>query len=151
VANDVPEELSHLELQPHPEGGFYRETWRSERLTVIDYLLLGGGRSAWHRVDGADEVWNHHRGGLLALHLLAPDGRHQRIVLGADRFSAVVPTGWWQAAEAIDDRWVLVGCTVAPPFRFEVFTLAPPDLLTGHPDAEALAHLLPDRVHPIHD
>lgn len=138
----IPAELSHLRLEPHPEGGFYRETHRSEHLTVIDFLLLAGQQSAWHRVDGSDEVWNHHRGGRLALHLLSPDGAYERIELGDGRYSAVVPAGWWQAAENLDGDWTLVGCTVAPPFHFERFTMADGALFERFPEHRALARLL---------
>lgn len=137
-----PPDLAALRLEPHPEGGFYRETHRSEHLTVIDFLLLDGQRSAWHRVSGSDEVWNHHRGGRLALHILSPGGEHERIVLGDERFSAVVPAGWWQAAEALDPAWVLVGCTVAPPFVFERFSMADATLFERFPQHADLTRLL---------
>lgn len=129
----IPHELSHLGLHPHPEGGWYRETWRSAHLTVIDYLLDAGSYSGWHRVSGSDEVWHHHRGGRIALHVLHPDGRYERIVLGHTQFSAVVPAECWQAAEPLDDRWVLAGCTVAPPFAFERFTMADTSLAEAFP------------------
>ncbi|MCB9670712.1 MAG: cupin domain-containing protein [Alphaproteobacteria bacterium] len=137
-----PEELAHLELQPHPEGGFFRETHRSELLTTIDFLLVPGSFSAWHRVEGADEVWNHHRGGRLRLHLLSPAGEHVAIELGGDRFSAVVPAGWWQAAEPVDDAWVLVGCTVSPPFTFGRFSMATSATFDRFPEHAALRRLL---------
>lgn len=137
----IPPELAHLDLQPHPEGGFYRECWRSDQLTVIDYLLLPGGFSGWHRVFGAEEVWNHHGGGRLALHLLSEAG-HQRVELGRDRFSAVVPAGCWQAAEALDATWTLTGCTVAPPFRFEAFEMADASLEQQFPEHRAIVRRL---------
>jgi predicted cupin superfamily sugar epimerase len=113
----------------HPEGGCYRETFRSPlRLhlpdgrvrsasTAIHYLLPSGARSAWHRV-AADEVWHHYDGGALLLY---------RLGMGPARLSrtdpqAVVPAGIWQAAEP-EGEAVLVGCTVAPGFEFEDFTL----------------------------
>lgn len=133
MSDDVPPEVAEFGLHPHPEGGFYRETWRSEYLTVIDYLLLPGTYSGWHRVDGSDEVWNHHRGGTLRLHLLSDEGVYEAIDLGTKRFSAVVPAGWWQAAEAMDDQWVLTGCTVAPPFDFTRFTMADATLFERFP------------------
>lgn len=130
----IPAELAHLDLSPHPEGGWFRELHRSTHCTLIDYLLPAGGFSAWHRVLGGEEVWNHHRGGRLALHLLS-DAGYERIVLGEDRFSAVVPADCWQAAEALDDAWVLVGCTVAPPFEFARFEMATEALAAHYPDA----------------
>lgn len=121
----LPPELEALHLTPHPEGGFYRETHRSEQCTVIDFVLLAGSYSAWHRVHEAEEVWLHHRGQPLVLHLW--DGlRHERIVLGAGQATAVVPAGVWQAAEPIGDDalYAWVSCVVAPPFAFERFELA---------------------------
>ena len=128
--------IARLELSPHPEGGFYRQTFEDSagpdgraRSTAIYYLLPAGARSHWHRVD-AVEVWHYYAGAPLALHL-ARDGAAQTLVLGSDlaageRPQAVVPEGWWQAAESRGD-WTLVGCTVAPGFRFSGFELAPPD------------------------
>ena len=138
----LPAELAHLSLQPHPEGGFYRETYRSNHLTVIDYLLLSGGFSGWHKVDGCDEVWNHHRGGRMALHLLSPDGVYRVVELGKIQFSEVVPAGWWQAAEALDSKWTLVGCTVGPPFDFSAFTMADDALFERFPQHARLRRLI---------
>jgi predicted cupin superfamily sugar epimerase len=127
--------IALLELAPHPEGGFYRQTYEDAagtdgraRSTAIYFLLPAGSRSHWHRVD-AVEVWHHYAGAPLALHL-ADDGAAQTLVLGSDlaageRPQAVVPEGWWQAAESLG-AWTLVGCTVAPGFRFSGFEMAPP-------------------------
>ncbi len=124
--------IRKLELQPHPEGGWYRQTWtgplREGRAsgTAILFLLQAGERSHWHRVD-ADEIWLWHAGAPLVLsmgktaateHRLGPD------VLGGEVVQAVVPAGWWQAARSTGD-WTLVSCTVSPGFRFEGFELAP--------------------------
>ena len=124
-----------LGLEPHPEGGFYKETFRApagegERAasTAIYYLLREGEVSAWHRVD-ADEVWHHYAGAPLEL-MLSKDGRERSSVrLGPDlaageRPQAVVPAGVWQAARPLGG-WVLVGCTVAPAFEFAGFEMAP--------------------------
>jgi uncharacterized protein len=125
-----------LELAPHPEGGFYRETFRDARRieggrsasTAIHYLLPRGQVSAWHRVDAA-ELWHFYAGAPLEL-FLSPDGsRVERHLLGADlmadeRPQAVVPAHVWQAARSLGD-WSLVGCTVAPGFDFATFELAP--------------------------
>ena len=121
-----------LDLAPHPEGGWFRETWRhtpataAERGagTAIYYLLQVGERSHWHRVD-AVEVWHFYAGD--PLELAVADGRH---VLGADlaagqRPQVVVPAGTWQSAVPLG-RWTLVGCTVSPAFVTEGFELAPP-------------------------
>lgn len=146
---DVDALITALDLSPHPEGGFYRETFRSPAAvlgpggstraacTQILFLLPGGVFSAWHRVT-SDEIWQHHEGGPLHLHLLGENG-HQRLTLGraTDRLlpSAVVPAGVWQAAEPATDAGVLCGCTVAPGFDFEDFEMA---------HVEALAAAFPD-------
>ncbi len=137
---DMPakEIIALLKLERHPEGGWYRETFRDaaadetgrSRGTAIYYLLEAGDLSAWHRVDAA-EIWHWHAGGPLAL-TLSPDGKNaQPFRLGpnlraGERPQGVVPAGWWQTAESLG-AWTLVGCTVAPGFAFEGFELAPPD------------------------
>ena len=130
------EVVALLGMQPHPEGGFYRETFRAPALgggrgasTAIYYLLREGDVSAWHRTD-ADEVWHHYAGAALELSLSA-DGRERSSVrLGTDlaageRPQAVVPAGVWQSARTLGG-WTLVGCTVAPAFEFAGFEMAPP-------------------------
>jgi uncharacterized protein len=135
LATEVAALIARLGLQPHPEGGWYRETWRAADpaggrglATAILFLLEAGGRSHWHRVD-ADELWLWHAGDPLAL-LIAADGTVVEHRLGGDPLvgdmQALVPAGAWQAAEA-RDGWVLVSCVVAPAFEFGGFTLAPPD------------------------
>src|SRR5262245_27044928 len=123
-----------LELEPHPEGGHYRQTFRDPHTvggrassTAIYYLLARGERSHWHHVD-AVEVWHWYAGATLLLRIAA-DGAPRTVRLGPDlargeRPQAVVPTGHWQAADT-DGDWTLVGCTVAPGFEFAGFTLAP--------------------------
>lgn len=124
-----------LGLQPHPEGGAYRETFRAPAAdgergasTAIYYLLRSGELSAWHRVD-ADEVWHYYAGAPLELAL--SDGKNRTVVrLGKDlaageRPQAVVPAGVWQSARSLGE-WTLVGCTVAPAFQFSGFEMAPP-------------------------
>lgn len=128
-----------LDLEPHPEGGFYRETFRDARLlnndravsTAIYYLLPAGQLSAWHRVDAA-EVWHFYAGAPLELSLFA-DGARSTRQLGVDltsgeRPQAVVPAGVWQSARSLG-AWTLVGCTVAPGFEFAHFELAGPGLI----------------------
>lgn len=130
-----------LGLQPHPEGGFYRETFRAPApdggraaSTAIYYLLREGDVSAWHRVMDADEVWHHYAGAPLELTLW--DGRERsslRLGTGlaaGERPQAVVPAGVWQAARPMGG-WVLVGCTVAPGFDFSGFEMAPPEWSPG--------------------
>ena len=134
-AMDADELILRLGLQPHPEGGWYAETWRApaaegERSasTAIHFLLRAGERSRWHRVD-ADEIWLHHDGGPLLLSIADAAGRVEHHALGRDlaagqRLQAVVRAGRWQSAEPVGG-WTLVSCVVAPAFRFEGFELAP--------------------------
>jgi predicted cupin superfamily sugar epimerase len=126
---DADAVIAMLALQPHPEGGWFRETWREPAATAIYYLLRAGERSHWHRVD-ATEIWHFYAGEPLELAMGSDGGGVDRHVLGADleageRPQVVVPPGVWQAARPLG-RWALVGCTVAPAFRFEGFELAPP-------------------------
>lgn len=126
---DADEVIALLGLEPHPEGGWYRETWREPATTAIQYLLKAGERSHWHRVD-ATEIWHFYAGAPLGL-ALSGDGREVvHHVLGADlaagqRPQVAVPAGVWQAARP-RGSWSLVGATVAPAFRFDGFELAPP-------------------------
>lgn len=120
--------IQDLSLQPHPEGGFYRETQRSSRCTTILYLLPAKRFSAWHRVLGADETWHHYAGDPLRLLLLGEEGPNEIVLGGHHRggvFHAVVPADLWQAAAPFDGAagFSLVGCTVAPPFTFDRFEL----------------------------
>jgi predicted cupin superfamily sugar epimerase len=128
--------IARLGLAPHPEGGWFRELYRSPveaggrgACTTIAYLLRAAERSHWHRID-AVEIWNFHAGAPLALEI-ADGGDRQTFKLGSD-FAAgeqpqgIVPPGAWQAARSLG-AWSLVGCTVAPAFDFRFFELAPPD------------------------
>jgi predicted cupin superfamily sugar epimerase len=131
-----------LDLRPHPEGGFYRETFRDARLidarraasTAIYYLLPAGQTSAWHRVDAA-EIWHFYAGASLELKL-SPDGARMTVQrLGSDlsageRPQAIVPAGVWQSAKSLG-AWTLIGCTVAPAFEFARFELAPAGFSPG--------------------
>lgn len=127
--------ISLLGLEPHPEGGYFVETFRDAagsgraRSTAIYYLLKAGERSHWHRVDAA-EIWHWHAGGPLSLSISADGKMHETWILGPDlaggqRPQLVVPKGHWQAAEPQGD-FTLVGCTVAPGFEFSGFEMAPP-------------------------
>ncbi len=128
--------IARLALQPHPEGGHYRETFRDSHAangraasTAIYFLLKRGERSHWHRIDAA-EVWHYYAGAPLLLRVVNASGmRH--IQLGNDLEAGyvpqfIVPAEAWQAAESLGE-WTLVGCTVAPGFEFSGFQLAPPD------------------------
>ena len=135
--------MRRLGLKPHPEGGYYAETFRSPlRLTLPDgrvrsastaihYLLPAGAWSTWHRVR-ADEVWHHYEGAPLTLHRLGMGEAR----LDRDAPQAVVPAGVWQAAEP-EGGAVLCGCTVAPGFEFEDFELGVVDALAREFPAEA--------------
>lgn len=134
--------IAELGMQPHPEGGHYAETFRDApaggrgHSTAIYFLLRRGEKSAWHRVKDAAEVWHFYAGAPLRLELAETRGREPRSrVLGTriaagERPQAVVPAGWWQAAESLGD-WTLAGCTVAPGFEFASFELAEQDWAAG--------------------
>lgn len=129
--------IATLDLAPHPEGGWYRETWRAPAEegarasgTAIYYLLEAHQFSRWHRVDAA-EIWLWHLGAPLAL-TVSEDG-HDAVatVLGPEimqgqRQQAVAPAHAWQTAASLG-RFSLVSCVVAPGFEFSGFELAPPD------------------------
>lgn len=151
----TPQQLvQRLGLQPHPEGGFYRETYRSPlpvqrpdgaqraASTAIYYLLCNGAHSAWHRIR-ADEIWHFYSGSSLLIHEIAAGGVLHTHRLGAEpgaAFQAVVAAGHWFAAELADPKtFALVGCTVAPGFEFNEFELADSAALQQrHPDHAAL-------------
>ena len=138
AAGDLtPKEIiALLDLGPHPEGGWYRQTFADELVngrpasTVIYFLLEAGQVSHWHRVD-AVEAWLFHAGAPLTLSLAPFEGGHvESMCLGPDldagqRPQGIVPKGWWQSAVSLG-AFTLVTCTVAPGFRFEGFELAPP-------------------------
>ena len=134
--------IAALGLAPHPEGGWYRETWRAPAAgggrspaTAILFLLESGQRSHWHRVD-ADELWLWHAGAALALATAPGDNaapasiRLGAGVGGGESPQHRVPAGHWQAAHA-DRGWALVSCVVVPGFTFEGFALAAPGWAPG--------------------
>ena len=141
---------------PHPEGGYYRETWRGPlgvepvdgrgaraALTSIYFLLPAGAISRWHRVR-SDEVWHHTEGAPLELLLVPPNEmRLERLRLGPlapdQEPVRCVPATWWQAARSLGD-YTLAGCTVGPGFEFSDF-----ELLSDRPQlAEELYKALPE-------
>lgn len=133
----VDDIIKTLRLEPHPEGGLFRETYRHKpeqggrgASTAIYYLLRKGERSHWHRVVDADEIWHYYAGaplqllvadpGLPALpHFLGPD------ITNSQRPQIKVPANCWQSAESMGP-WTLAGCTVSPAFEFSSFEMAPP-------------------------
>lgn len=149
--------IRELALQPHPEGGFYRETWcssvrvtaygRPERsaLTTIYFLLAAGSFSAWHRVK-SDEIWHWYEGDALELLLAAPDFSHMdRLHLGPVSASTepvrTVPAHWWQAARPLGE-YTLCGCSVAPGFEFADFSFLRDEPLA----AQALRVAAPEQL-----
>ncbi|HEV7329683.1 MAG TPA: cupin domain-containing protein [Flavisolibacter sp.] len=157
--------IQHLQLQPHPEGGFYKEVYRSagtidaaclsplfdgsrNYATSIYYLLQSGDFSAFHRIR-SDEIWHFYAGGRLLLHLLDTNGDYQCLMLGSSmtsdtQFQIVMPAGAWFAAEpAPGTDFTLAGCTVAPGFDFRDFEMAKPESLTKlYPQQKEIIHRL---------
>lgn len=135
-----------LQLKEHPEGGFFRETYRSDEMikpehlphryqvahsfsTAIYYLLKGDQVSAFHRLK-SDELWHFYAGSSVTIHIICETGQYTRIRLGnnfdeGEIFQTAVPTGCWFGA-TVDDKssFTLVGCTIAPGFDFSDFELA---------------------------
>lgn len=140
---EADEIIAALAMQPHPEGGWFVETFRDKHggkrghSTAIYYLLRSGERSHWHKVRDAAEIWHHYAGSPLALYRSDDGQTAETIVLGAaiargERPQAVVPANCWQAAETLGD-FTLVGCTVAPGFDYAAFEMAPPGWAPGKP------------------
>lgn len=141
----IRELVQRLELVRHPEGGWFRETYRSSETlptqalpgrfsgcracsTAIYFLLESGDISALHRIK-SDEVWHFYAGSALQIHCLFPDGSYLELRLGAnpaagEQFQVVVPAGCWFGAELVEEGFALVGCTVAPGFDFSDFEMA---------------------------
>lgn len=151
--------IEQLQLQPHPEGGYFKQTYRSggtvitplgERSysTAIYYLLEKGDFSAFHRL-GSDECWHFYAGNTLLIHLIEPGGNYHRIKLGnkleeGEQPQYVIPAGTWLAAEPAEgSAFSLAGCTVAPGFEFEDFEMAKKEeLLSKYPQHEkVICHL----------
>ena len=127
--------IENLGLKPHPEGGWYAETFNTSEgenrgtLSVIYYLLEKGQAAPWHRVRDADEVWLWHAGAPLTLYTKPDDGVVTKSVLGLDaaagqRPQVIIEKGQWQSASAIEG-WSLVSCVVAPAFVFDKMDFAP--------------------------
>ena len=130
--------IAKLALQPHPEGGYFIETYRDETgaSTAIYYLLEAGDRSHWHRVLGSSEVWHHYAGAPLELSMSHDAKSVVTQKLGKDLTNdelpqIVVPSDCWQSALSLGE-WSLVGCTVAPGFDFPNFEMAAAGWQPGH-------------------
>lgn len=133
AAGEAEAIIAALGLEPHPEGGWYAETFRDPKggarghSTAIYFLLKAGEESAWHRVRDAAEVWHHYAGAPLRLQVSKDLEEITTLMLGTDlgageRPQHVVPAGQWQRAKSLGD-WTLVGCTVAPGFDFAAFEM----------------------------
>jgi len=142
--------IKELDLQPHPEGGWYKEVYRASETitpaglpdrfdgprsfcTSIYFLLAGDHFSAFHRIK-SDELWHFYAGDGLTVHIIAADGEYSSLRLGnqpGETFHGIVPAGSWFAAEPKAGGYGLVGCTVAPGFDFADFELAERDRLTA--------------------
>ena len=153
--------IDRLKLIPHPEGGHYRETYRSELSiprdalptqfagprpvsTAIYFLLESNNFSAFHRLR-SDELWHFYAGSPITVHVIEPDGSYSEIQLGADPdagqvLQAVVKAERWFASQVLDDTsFALAGCTVAPGFDFADFELGKrSDLVKLYPQHRAL-------------
>lgn len=144
--NRIEQIIEQLQLKPHPEGGYFRETYRSsgkivrgndpsnefnERhfATSIYFLLTADNFSAFHRIT-PDEQWHFYEGSSIDLHLIDPQGIYTKVSIGnryenGEVYQYVVPGGnWFAASLSPGQSYALVGCTVAPGFEFEDFTLA---------------------------
>ncbi|PXW32562.1 UNVERIFIED_CONTAM: hypothetical protein DES50_103350 [Williamsia faeni] len=147
---ELPDWAVNLELEPHPEGGFYRQTWISDLTipksvlpqgypadrsggTAILFLLMPGQQSAWHTVRGS-EIWLHHRGAPVALGLGGQGSgptRERTVYVGSDVLAGqqpqyVVAPGEWQRASPHGDEASLVSCIVVPGFDFADFAMVEP-------------------------
>lgn len=157
--------IKRLQLQPHPEGGFFKETYRSSGSlpsqclpqnfggdrsysTAIYFLLQQGDYSAFHKIE-SDECWHFYEGGALLIHVIDGEGYYTCIRLGkkidgGEVFQFVVPAGNWFASEpAPGTDFTLVGCTVAPGFDFADFEMANAEALSKeYPQHHSLIHRL---------
>jgi len=169
VNKPTSEELIiQLGLIKHPEGGWYRETYRSEEVisatalsgrfsgersvsTAIYFLLHAGDISALHRI-ASDEIWHFYTGETLTVHVITPQGTYYSHKLGADiaageSFQCIVPAGCWLGAEVPGDGFALVGCTVAPGFNFADFEMGNREsLLIQFPEHSEIIKRLANRA-----
>lgn len=124
----VAQLVERLGLKPHPEGGYFAETYRSADSTAIYFLLPPGSKSHLHRIK-SDEVWHFYLGGPVVIEEISPAGKTKRTRLGpavgaGERPQHVVPGGTWFGAWLYPGTpFALLGCTVSPPFEFHDFEL----------------------------
>ncbi len=164
LTNDIKEAdflIDHFNLQPHPEGGYFKETYRSDKLikknalgenftedhvysTAIYFLLKSGEKSKFHKIK-QDEMWHYYFGSPLKVIAIDNNGKVSEHILSPNiknghAFQALVPANTWLAAYPLEqDSYTLVGCTVAPGFEFSDFTMAErEELLAEYPRHEEL-------------
>ncbi|MGB0887334.1 MAG: cupin domain-containing protein [Vicingaceae bacterium] len=141
----LQEIITKLDLAPHPEGGFYKETYRSESFikkdslsevysgernysTCIYFVITSESFSAWHKIH-QEEIWHFYLGASITIHLISPEGKYSSIVLGNDILNGEIPQyvvkgEWWFAVTVNKENdYALTGCTVAPGFHFDDFIL----------------------------
>jgi len=133
IMNTVKDIAKQLDLRPHPEGGYYRRTYKNQHgpherghASAIYYLLEGGGFARRHKLD-ADELWFWHAGAPLTLEFNSSDEEVRRLLLGPDitngeRPQQLIPRDHWQRARS-EGEWTLVSCCVSPGFMFETFEM----------------------------
>jgi uncharacterized protein len=162
---DARDWIEKLQLEPHPEGGYFRQTYRAEMViarealpagfsgnravsTAIHFLLEGKNFSAFHRLR-SDELWHFYAGEALAVHVIEPEGNYFRILLGHDPeagqvLQAVVRAGCWFASHVADwNSFALVGCTVSPGFDFDDFEMGKREkLIASYPQRRELIEQL---------
>ncbi len=152
--------IEKLEMIQHPEGGYFKETFRADEKTgaaqlpdrysadrcistSIYFLLTTESVSNFHRLN-SDEIWHFHTGGAARIHIISPEGVHGYKDIGAlledgQQLQVIIPRHSWFAAEVISEDYILVGCTVAPGFEFEDFELAQrSELSKQHPELGSL-------------
>lgn len=137
-------DLVHLHsLLPHPEGGFYKETYRSEHSTGIFYLLTKGQKSSLHKIK-SDEMWHFYGGDSISIVELTHDGGFKETILNKDNVQYVVPANVWFGAYLPENsHYAFTGCTVAPAFHFKDFEMGDKEtLLKKFPKAKAIIEKL---------
>lgn len=156
---NASEYIDHLKLEAHPEGGYFRETFRgAEKIqcaagernagTAIYFLLESDNFSAFHRLKN-DELWYYHDGAPTIIHIIHPGGRLEQIIMGKNlseghQLQVLLPSGTWFAAEVTGEKqFILISCSVSPGFAFEDFELAKADQLAkAFPEHELLIRRL---------
>lgn len=142
MTQDAERLIAELQLQAHPEGGYYRQNYRSSStvttadgqrsaVTTIYFLLTGDSFSAWHRID-ADETWHFYIGGGVSIWIIDREGSFEERRLGpAGPWQTTIPAGCYFAAHVPDSTYALVGCTVAPGFEWSGFEVPSREALTA--------------------